>query len=258
MKIFLITDIHHGKNSNYPNLRGLEYVNVFGEQFEKLIPTLTNEMDSCDLVINLGDFIHDENPDKDIETYKEAMVLLSPKVPTKHVAGNHDLRNLSKETFASLIGEEKSYYSFDLGDIHHIVLDGNMTEPRGPYYISEEQLLWLKEDLEKTQFKTIVYCHHPLDNQSMEENYYFKERPERASVNNKFFVRNILRNSEKVLAVFSGHTHFYCKQEIDGIPYFTIPSFTENDGDHKPKAEYGIATIENEMVELEIKKVNID
>jgi alkaline phosphatase len=256
MKIFLITDIHHEENSNYPNLGGLEYVNVFGEHFKKLILTLKNEMESCDLAINLGDFIHDENQEKDIETYREAMTLLSSQCPTKHVPGNHDLKNLSKETFSSLVGEEKSYYSFDLGGYHHIVLDGNATEPRGPMYISEEQLLWLQEDLETTQLKAIIYCHHPLDNQSMSENYYFKERPERASINNKFFVRNVLRKSEKVLAVFSGHTHFYSKQEIDGITYYTIPSFTENDGNNSPKAEYGVATLEGDRVALEIKKAD--
>lgn len=257
MKIFLITDIHHGENSNYPNLGGLEYVNVFGEQFEKLIPTLKGEMDGCDLVINLGDFIHDESPEKDIEIYKEAVSLLSTKTLTKHVLGNHDKKNISRETFATLIGEEKSYYSFDLGNYHHVVLDGNAIEPRGPMYLSEEQLVWLKEDLDKTQLKTIVYCHHPLDNQSMDDNYYFKERPERASVNNKFFVRNVLKKSGKVLAVFSGHTHFYAKQEIDGITYFTIPSFMENDGKHAPQAEYGIATVEGDNVSLEIKKMDL-
>ncbi len=257
MKIFLITDIHHGENSNYPNLGGLEYVNVFGEQFEKLIPTLKGEMEECDLVVNLGDFIHDESPEKDIEIYKEAMSLLSSKTLTKHVPGNHDVKNLSRETFASLVGEKNSYYSFDSGDYHHVVLDANATEPRGPIYVSEEQLVWLKEDLEKTQLKVIIYCHHPLDNQNMDDNYYFKERPERASVNNKSFVRGVLRKSGKVLAVFTGHTHFYSKQEIDGITYFTIPSFTENDGNHAPTAEYGIATVEGDKVTLEIKKVDI-
>lgn len=256
MKIFLITDIHHGENSNYPNLGGLEYVNVFGEQFEKLIPTLKGEMNECDLVINLGDFIHDESTEKDIETYKEALSLLSSNTLTKHVLGNHDERNLSRETCTSLIGEEKSYYSFDFGGYHHVILDGNAIEPRGPLYVSEEQLQWLENDLESTQLKSIIYCHHPLDNQDMSENYYFKERPERASINNKHFVRKVLKKSEKVLAVFSGHTHFYAKQEIDGITYFTIPSFMENDGNHEPKAEYGIATIEGGKVSLEIKKVD--
>lgn len=258
MKIFLITDIHHGENSNYPNLRGLEYINVYGEHYQKLVPMLKDEMDSCDLVVNLGDFIHDESAEKDAETYKEALSLLTTKTRVKHVAGNHDLRNLSRETWSSLVGESKSYYSFDMGDYHHVVLDGNVTEPRGPYYLSEEQLIWLKEDLEKTQYKVIVYCHHPLDNQSMENNYYFKERPERASINNKFFVRNVLKKSGKVLAVFSGHTHFYSREEMDGILYFTIPSFMENDGNHNPKAEYGVATLVDVNVTLEIKKVDIE
>jgi len=258
MKIFLITDIHYGGNSNYPNYpvnKGLEYINVFGGQFQKLISKLKPEMDACDLVVNLGDLIHDNSLEKDIENYKDALVLMSSKTPTKHVIGNHDLRNLTKETLASLIGEEKCYYSFDAGGYHQVVLDGNRTEPRGPNYVSEEQLVWLEEDLEKTQYKTILYCHYPLDRQSMNDNYYFSVNPELASVNNKYFVRKVLNKSGKVLAVFSGHTHFFCKQIIDGITYFTVPSFLENDGEGKPSAKYGIATIDGDTVSLEIKKM---
>lgn len=257
MKIFLITDINHGKNSNYPSLKGLEYINVYGEDYQKLIPILKREMDSCDLVINLGDFILAESEEKDREAYKEALNLLSTKTPIKHVAGNHDLRNLSRERWSLLAGEDSSYYSFDMGGYHHIVLNGNVTEPRGPYHISEKQLLWLEEDLKNTMHRTIVYAHHPLDKQSMDDNYYFKDKPERTSINNKYFVRRILEKSEKVLAVFSGHTHFYNKEEIEGILYFTVPSFLENNGKHAPKAEYGIALLERDRVTLSIKKVNV-
>ena len=257
MKIFLITDIHHGEHSNYPNLKGEDYVNVYGGLFREMAPSLTAEMDACDLVMNLGDFIHEEGEGRDVEMYKEAQQLLNTKTPVRHVAGNHDLRGISREEWASLVGEEKSYYSFDLGGCHHVVLDGNITEPRGPYYVPEEQLVWLENDLATTGLKVIVYCHHPLDNQDMDTNYYFKERPERASINNKHFVRRVFKKAGNVTAVFSGHTHFYHAQEMDGIWYYTIPSFMENDGEHKPKAEYAIATTEGGNVSVEVIKKDV-
>ncbi len=255
MKIFLITDIHHGENTNYPNHGGADYVNQFGEQFKDLVPLLREEMEKCDLVVNIGDFIHDETPEKDVATYKEAMSLLESDVPTKHVLGNHDVRNIPRDIWLSLVGEQKTYYSFDLSGYHHIILDGNSTERRGPLYLSEEQLTWLEGDLAQTDLKVIVYCHFPLDNQSMENNYYFQDKPERGSVNNKFFVRNILQKSGKVLAVFNGHTHFYHQEVIKGITYTTLPSFSENDSEGHPNAEYLVATIEGEEVKTEVKKV---
>jgi alkaline phosphatase len=168
--------------------------------------------------------------------------------------GNHDVRNIPREKWAELVGVDNSYYSFDLGGYHHVVLDGNRTEPRGPLYIREEQMKWLEEDLAKTNLRTLVYCHFPMDNQNMDSNYYFKEHPETASLGNKVYVRTILRKSGKVLAVFSGHTHFFSQQTIDSIIYCTAPSFSENNGDHEPNGQYAIVSIEGDKVEIEIKK----
>jgi len=53
MKIFLITDIHHGGNTNYPRVGGELYINSFGNALEANIQKLRPVMDSCDLVINL-------------------------------------------------------------------------------------------------------------------------------------------------------------------------------------------------------------
>lgn len=256
MKIFLLADVHFGENRNYPNLKGEDYINVFGAEFERLAPELLTKVNECDLLIDLGDLISEVDHETDLINYKKAESLIQTDIPVKHVAGNHDLRNLSKEDFASLIDGEKSYYSFDQGGYHHVVLDGNRVEPRGPMFIDEEQLLWLENDLDNTEFKAVVYCHHPLDNQDMSDNYYFSACPERASINNKGFVRRVLNKSNKVLAVFSGHTHFYFKQVIDGIPYFTIPSFLENDGTGQPNKKFGLLTLTGDQMDVQIQKLD--
>ena len=253
MKIFLITDIHYGENTNYPKHGGLEYINQFGELFKNFFPHLREEMEACDLVMNLGDFIHDESTEKDIETFKSALSFFLLKTPVRHVFGNHDAKNISREQWSQLVGEENSYYSFDLGGYHHIVLDGNRTEPRGPLYIPEEQLKWLEGDLDKTSLTTVVYSHFPMDNQSMDSNYYFKDKPENASLGNKYFVRRILEKSGKVVAVFSGHTHFYNEQSLGGITYWTVPSFSENDGNNQPNGKYAIVTLTGNQARIEIK-----
>lgn len=256
MNIFLITDIHYGKDINYPKLAGEDYVNLFGAKISGLSEKLISEMEKSDLVINLGDFICNENQEKDIETYKNALSFISSKILTKHVPGNHDLLNITREKWPELVAESKTYYSFDIGGYHHIVLDGTRTEPRGPHYIGDEQLKWLEVDIAKTTLNSIVYCHYPLDNQSMENNYYFKDKPENGSLSNRYFVRRILERSGKVMAVFSGHTHFYNQQEINGIMYCTVPSFSENNGTNEPKLEYVVATISENQVTAEVKKID--
>lgn len=256
MRIFLITDIHHGRDSNYPTLGGTEYINVFGESFRSLFESLRPEVETGDLVVNLGDLIHDIDPETDLQTYQEAVSILQTKTLTKHVVGNHDVRNLSREQWCQLAGVQQTYYSFDLGGYHHVVLDGAQREMRGPFYLDEAQLEWLEQDLAQTELKTLVYCHFPLDNQNFDDNYYFKDHPERGSASNKRFVRKIFEKSGKVLAVFSGHTHFFSDQIMEGIRYVTVPSFTENDSNHRPKAEYAIVEASDDKTQVTIKKAS--
>jgi len=123
------------------------------------------------------------------------------------------------------------------------VLDGNRIEHTDPYLIREDQKKWLTKSLNETKFPTLIYLHHPIDDQSMENNYYFKNRPQSSCVSNRGEVRSILEKSEKVVAVFNGHTHFFSAQEVNGIRYITVPSFAENNGEHKPNLQFAIATV---------------
>lgn len=237
MKILLITDIHYGENTNYPKIGGEEYINSFGSVFESFLPNLKDAITSHDLVINLGDLIHETTTEEDVPAYKKALALLGNKVPVKNVIGNHDLNTLSREQVSEIIGEKKIYYSFDFEGYHHVVLDGFRETKGDPHRIETEQLEWLKNDLETTNLATIVYCHYPLDDQNLDSNYYFSQRPDRALILNREEVRSVLENSKKVLCAFNGHTHFFSQQVINGITYTTVPSFTENDGEHNPRAQ---------------------
>ncbi len=237
MKILLITDIHYGENTNYPKIGGEEYINSFGSVFESFLPHLKEAIASHDLVINLGDLIHETTTEEDISAYKKALALLGNEVPVKNVIGNHDLNTLARGQLSEMIGEKKIYYSFDFQGYHHVVLDGFRETKGDPHRIESEQLEWLKSDLQATSLSTIVYCHYPLDDQNLDSNYYFSQRPDRALILNREEVRSILEASGKVLCVFNGHTHFFNHEIINGIAYTTVPSFTENDGEHAPRAQ---------------------
>ena len=252
MKIFLITDIHHGDNTNYKHLKGEEYINLFGEEFKVASQKLIDRMNNSDLVINLGDLIHDEEKEKDIQSYTDAVSFFTTSTRVEHVIGNHDVRNLTIEDLSGIIKRNKEYSSFDHAGYHHIILGGVRKEPRGPHYIEEEQLQWLENDLQSTVLQTIVYCHFPLNNQDFSDNYYFKSRPDGGAIANRGFVRPIFEKSGKVLAVFSGHTHFFNEEIIKGIRYTTVPSFSENNGDNRPNHQFALAEIDSHEIKIDI------
>ena len=237
MKILIITDIHYGEDTNYPQLVDKDYVNSFGSQFEKYLPKIKILIKEHDLTINLGDLIKETNAELDLVQYKKAVGFLGEEKLVKHVIGNHDLWNLSRYQLAKIIGENKTYYSFDLNNYHHIILDSFRNSKEEPCKIDSEQLDWLQKDLKNTNLLTLIYCHYTLDNQSIDSNYYFKGKPQRVFIENKEEVRKIFEDSDKVIMVLGGHLHFFHEESINGIKYITAPAFTENDGSNKPKAE---------------------
>ena len=255
MKILIITDIHFGENTNYPPHKGGDYVNSFGSEFENFLPKLHSVIAEHDLVMNLGDLIHEVDIERDILNYQKAVSFLENDKPVKSVSGNHDLNNLSREQLSKIWGTKKLYYSFDFGGYHHVILDGIRNSKSEPHRIDDEQIKWLQSDLENTHLQTLVYCHYPLDDQNLNSNYYFRERPDRGVISNKEEVRSVLEQYGNVLAVFNGHLHFYNKEKINNIQYVTVPAFTENDGNNKPMGECLSVSVIEKNVQYSLIKI---
>lgn len=136
------------------------------------------------------------------------------------------------------------------------MLDSSRIGKTGPGIVPLEQLTWLRQELQTTALPVIVYSHYPIDERSMEGNYWFQERPEKAFVVNSKEVRKILEEFPKVRAFFSGHTHFAHDHTIHGIRHITVPSFAENDGNHAPACTYMVATIDDDLFHVELRKTN--
>lgn len=255
MKILIITDIHYGEDTNYLKLIDKDYVNLFGSQFEKYLPNIKTLVKEHDLTINLGDLINGSDTESDLIQYKKAVEFFGKEKPVKYVLGNHELRTLSRSQLVEIIGEKKPYYSFDLNNYHHIVLDGFRDFEEDLYKIDKEQLVWLQKDLKDTNLLSLIYCHYVFDNQSLDSNYYFN-KPQRVFIENKEEVRKIFEDSKKIIAVFSGHLHFFHQEIINGIKYITAPAFSENDGNHKPKAECLSIDLNDKEVAVTVVKIN--
>lgn len=178
-----------------------------------------------DFLIELGDFIR---LDKSSVPYNN--IWQEYKGPKYYVLGNHDLDSYTKEQYIKGFDMPGRYYSFDKGNFHFIVLDGNNLydgktyRPYGManYYVDSkmrafydpEQLAWLADDLKKTNKRCIIFTHQSIDTYS----------------NNRKEVQAILENEnkrcgfKKVVVAFSGHNHSNYTKEINGITYIQINS----------------------------------
>ncbi|MCJ8167149.1 calcineurin-like phosphoesterase family protein [Pontibacter sp. E15-1] len=135
-------------------------------------------------------------------------------VPFFQVIGNHDMDldartdDLSTETFKSLFGP--TYYSFNRGQVHYVVLDDVFfigTAKKYIGYITERQLAWLEQDLAhvKPGATVVVSLHIPAYAQQHVRNQE-KEEPIGGVVSNR---RELYRLLQPYKAhIMSGHTHF--------------------------------------------------
>ena len=192
-----------------------------------------------DFVIELGDFKDQDVVPNEANTLKYLSDIESAfrkfNGPTYHVLGNHDEDGISKSQFLERventgIPKTKSYYSFDVKGIHFVVLDGNYTKDGKEYdhgnfswddtMIPEVQLNWLKDDLKNSPLPAIVFIHQMID-----DSVNVKQ-----AVQNAAEVRQVLKQSGRVICVFQGHVHEERINVINGIHYYSVNAMADGDG----------------------------
>ena len=156
---------------------------LFGDimQFRKFVEDVKSTLESEDVrtyAITLGDMSWDRfwsTNSYDLNSYlKEMNADFGDRLPVFHTMGNHDNDSsfstdfLAAGAFHSILGP--SYYSFNIGGIHYIVLDdidyGSSSDGSYGREIVAEQALWMVEDLKHVDKSTplIVTMHAPLYN----------------------------------------------------------------------------------------------
>ena len=193
--------------------------------------------EKVDFLIELGDFKDQDRPPVEQRTlsylHAAEKVFQDFNGPTYHVLGNHDLDSISKAQFLgrvdnTSIDSGKSYYSFDVNNLHCVVLDANYKADGDDYdhgnfdwtdaNISPRELRWLKKDLAAAHNPVVAFTHQLLDGTG---SVYVKNAPD---------VRQILEASGKVLAVFQGHHHAGSYSNTAGIHYYTLKALVEGNG----------------------------
>jgi alkaline phosphatase len=192
--------------------------------------------EKVDFFIELGDFKDQDEKPSEARTlaFLRAIegVFSRFRGPRYHVLGNHDMDSITKEQFQSAvvntgISRARTWYSFDRGAFHFIVLDANFRKDMIPYSrgnfdwrdtnLSPAQLDWLAQDLRRTSRPSVVCVHQRLDEGA------------EPGIGNRQAARQVLKDSGKVILALHGHIHEGDFQSIDGIPYYTLAASVEGD-----------------------------
>lgn len=226
LRIGLITDLHYAEKPTAGTRHyreTLQKLTAAGQAFaaEEIRP---------EMFVELGDFI-DAAADHDLEL--RYLNKINGQFRTlgddrHYVLGNHCVESLTKGEFLEAVGQDESYYSFDRGDWHFIVLDACFNSAGQPYQrknfvwsdanVPQAELKWLTADLAANDKPTIIFSHQRLDNGGSH------------MIRNAGDVRSILELSRNVKAVFQGHSHSNSYQQIRDIHYCTLVSMVEGGG----------------------------
>lgn len=233
----VVTDVHYAAIPP----RGTRHYSLSLDKLRQALKTFRSR--PLAFIIELGDFI-DADPDKRNDlAYLQATreVFETFPGPRYYVLGNHCVWILGKEAFLTGCGMERSWYSFDFGPCHGVVLDGCFTNDGLPYrpgefdwkdsWIPDEELRWLADDLAQAKGRTVLVFVH--------QNLHDETRP--CGIKNAPAVRRVLEEAGNVLAVFQGHEHPGAYAQIGGIHYLTMRGMIE--GADLGSNAYGIVTV---------------
>ena len=216
MKFLAVTDLHYTDKPIGSNGR-FHYLSA-----EKLKFTIENFSQDCDFIVCLGDIVDAFDGYKSQEQgLKElSAIWRSSGKPFYALIGNHDTA-LDKKLFCPLADMPNRYYSVETDEYLCLMLDTCMNSKTEPYpaqeiqwttcFVDAEQLEWMKETIAKSDKPVVVFTHVLLDFDSDEE------RNDHVLVNAAEVIE-ILRESGKVHAIFSGHYHDGQVLRIGGIP----------------------------------------
>ena len=181
-------------------------------------------------VIELGDLIDAADSVEVEQSYLKVIHEEFSKIPgEKHyVLGNHCVDTLTKGEFLGGVGATRSFYSFDEAGFHFVILDACFRSDGKPYErrnfqwtdpnIPPSEVAWFKQDLSSTTLPVVVFVHQRLD---VGEPHGIKNAAE---------IRGLIEKSEKVTAVFQGHSHKNDYHLINGVHYVTLVAMVEGSG----------------------------
>lgn len=251
----VVTDLHFGPEAHFGGkLRKLTaaapaLARAFAEKMRATQP---------DLVINLGDDIEDESPERDAERYAACLAILAESGrDLVHVAGNHDRVHLRPADLRRLWGMEPEgplYRSFSRGGFTFLVLATHERKDRD-VTIDPDQLAWIDAELARGGGPVVVLMHHSAAEQALDHNRWFARAPHLCLVAQRAHLRERFERSGRVRLVLNGHLHWNHLAVHGGIPYVTLQSLIENvdeDAPGRPAAAHAVIHLDERSTHVEI------
>ena len=242
-----MTDIHLDASN-------LVTFNKAVEEFKKISPAFV--VSTGDLV-NTGDktTIYEAQATEWFGKYKVAISGLDAlSIPVYNALGNHDAANLACESAAgATAGCSKSayrtnfgptYYSFDWGQYHCVVLDPNEVKAGSQVFeINASQLAWLQKDLSYRQKSSplLVFSHEAT-----------------TSWQSQASVLNLLKQYKT--KIFSGHAHEDLLMDSQDIPEQVTAALSgewgHGDNPDGSKPGYRIVSVVGDVIDTLYKEID--
>lgn len=205
-----------------------DYIHDSYERFSEFIDA--SVASKCDFMISLGDSItpgESNQEDKD----KMRSAIASSVIPIYYALGNHDMDENRKCDVLDYLDIPRSYYSFDCGGVHFVVLDtcyflssdryenyelGNYkrAENKNIAVLPDEVLSWLAKDLASADYPSVIFSHHSLIES-------------RTGIGNTEALRSVINNASRgVILCACGHEHVDRLEEYLGVYYWCVNSMS--------------------------------
>ena len=179
-----------------------------------------NELDPLpDAIVHTGDIVHNGRQD---EYAQAAAILAKARAPVYVLAGNKDNRTNLREAFSAsgylLPNLDFIQYAIECYPVRLIALDTMSSGNKGDF--CHQRLRHLTDLVEAETAKPIaVFTHHPpFEVTEGPEPFHFEDRDAMSRL------RNALRHSGRVVAVFSGHVHRAVSGDVAGIRATVMPA----------------------------------
>ncbi len=216
-KIGLLNDLHYDG--------GVQALNRLYESVAAL------NHGGIELLVVLGDLVDSSSEGNAKRLLREVSALCdSFRGTVRYMPGNHDLDHLSKAQFYNALGSagDAPTGRFQQNGTDFICIDGNFSPDGTEYdcgnfdwkdaYVPDEQLVWLGKQLDAAKAPVVLFSHQRID------------IPGEFSVQNHAAVRDVIRLSGKVKAVFQGHQHTDDLRQIDETAYYTLGAHIDDAG----------------------------
>lgn len=92
-----------------------------------------------DLVVHAGDISYADADEAKWDAWFGLVRANLPTTPFAYVTGNHDIQDPIGTAEMRILRADNAYYSFDVGPVHFVFLDGN--------HVDASQASWLRDDL---------------------------------------------------------------------------------------------------------------